>query len=311
MTPVQTPLDSMAPKAEQEPGGNRTLRVLRTRAEVRTAIAAARAEALAGGGRPLRVALVPTMGYLHEGHLSLIDRARAVADLVVVSLFVNPLQFGPGEDLDRYPRDEARDVALAAGRGVDILFAPAAAELYPHGDPVVQVVPLRLADRLCGAYRPGHFQGVLTVVTKLFQIVQPDLAIFGQKDLQQVVLIRKMVEDLDIPVEIEMAPIVREEDGLALSSRNVYLSPEERTRALSLSRGLAAAEAAFRAGERRAEVLRELVRRELAAAEVVPQYIELVGTTDLEPLDLAEPGAALAVAAFVGRTRLIDNTILR
>jgi pantoate--beta-alanine ligase len=251
------------------------------------------------------------MGYLHEGHLALLDRARAEADYVVLSIFVNPLQFGAGEDLERYPRDEQRDAALAAVRGVDLLFLPEVAEIYPAGEPAVQVVPLRLADRLCGAHRPGHFQGVLTVVLKLFQIVGPDLAIFGQKDLQQGALIGRMVEDLDLPVEIELAPIVREMDGLALSSRNVYLSPEERERALSLSRGLNAAAAAFRAGERASEPLREEVRRALSAAGARVEYVELVDLATLEPLESAQPGAALAVAAFVGRTRLIDNVILR
>lgn len=309
MTGISGSREESRPEAEdrREDG----LRVFRTKASLRAAVEEARREVLERGGRPLRVALVPTMGYLHEGHLSLVDRAREAADLVVLSIFVNPLQFGPGEDIDRYPRDEERDLALAASRGVDLVFAPDAHELYPEGDPVVQVVPLRLADRLCGEYRPGHFQGVLTVVAKLFNIVGPDLAVFGQKDLQQGILIRRMAADLDFPIEIELVPIVREEDGLALSSRNVYLSAEERERALSLYRGLRAAEAAFHDGERDGERLREIVRRELADAGVVPQYIELVGTNDLEPLERAEPGAALAVAAFLGRTRLIDNVILR
>lgn len=287
------------------------MRLVRTRAEVREAVAAARAQLTPRDGQAARIAFVPTMGYLHEGHLALVDRAREVADYVVLSIFVNPLQFGAGEDLERYPRDAERDAALAAVRGVDLLFLPEVAEIYPRGQPAVQVVPLRLADRLCGATRPGHFQGVLTVVAKLFQIVSPDLAIFGQKDLQQAVLIRHMVEDLDIPVEIEMAPIVREQDGLALSSRNVYLSPEERTQALSLHRGLTAAAAAFRAGEQDGEVLRGEVRRALAASGVAAEYVELVDAATLEPLEVAVPGAALAVAARVGRTRLIDNVILR
>jgi pantoate--beta-alanine ligase len=287
------------------------MRLVRTRAEVREAIAEARAGVSPETGEPVRIAFVPTMGYLHEGHLELVDRARESADFVVLSIFVNPLQFGPGEDLERYPRDEARDAALAAIRGVDLLFVPDLEELYPAGEPAVQVVPLRGVDRLCGAQRPGHFQGVLTVVAKLFQIVAPDLAVFGQKDLQQVTLIRRMVQDLDMPVEIEMAPIVREADGLALSSRNVYLSPDERVRALSLQRGLTAAATAFGGGERAGEMLREEVRRALSAAGVRAEYIELVDTATLDPLADAMPGAALAVAAFVGRTRLIDNVILR
>ncbi|HEX8359618.1 MAG TPA: pantoate--beta-alanine ligase, partial [Longimicrobium sp.] len=214
----------------------------RTRAEVRGAVREARA-----AGRT--VALVPTMGYLHEGHLSLLDEARARADVVMMSIFVNPLQFGPAEDLDRYPRDLERDLELAATRGTDLVFAPGAAEMYPHGEPAVQVVPGPLAERLCGAARPGHFQGVLTVVAKLFGIFQPDVAVFGQKDFQQAALIRRMVDDLDIPVRVEVAPIVRERDGLAMSSRNVYLSGPERESALALSRGLGRARALYGAGE--------------------------------------------------------------
>lgn len=266
--------------------------------------------ALGGGGG--RVALVPTMGYLHEGHLSLIDRARERADCVVVSIFVNPLQFGPREDLARYPRDLERDVALAASRGAELVFAPDDGEMYPHGEPVVQVVPMRMADQLCGAFRPGHFQGVLTVVAKLFNMVHPDVAVFGQKDYQQAMLIRRMVADLDLPIEIDVAPIVREADGLAMSSRNVYLDPAERARALSLYRGLSRAGAAFEAGERDGARLRALAREMLEAEPGVrPQYVELVHPTALEPLRVAEAGSVLAVAAFVGETRLIDNLILR
>jgi pantoate--beta-alanine ligase len=287
------------------------MRVVRTRAEVREAIAEARASGGPETGKPVRVAFVPTMGYLHEGHLSLVDRAREAADLVVLSIFVNPLQFGVGEDLDRYPRDVARDTALAAVQGVDLLFVPEVEEIYPMGEPAVQVVPIHLADRLCGARRPGHFQGMLTVVAKLFQIVQPDIAIFGQKDLQQGILIQRMVQDLDMPIEIELAPIVRESDGLALSSRNIYLDPEQRDRALSISRGLEAASAAFRAGESDGARLKEVVRQALAAAGVEKEYIELVELERLESLDTAGPGSALAVAAKIGATRLIDNVILR
>jgi len=260
------------------------------------------------------VVLVPTMGALHAGHMELIRRAKRIPGnvTVVVSIFVNPLQFGPGEDLDRYPRDLDRDVALAAARGVDLVFAPDATEVYPGGDPAVQIVPLRLADRLCGAFRPGHFQGVLTIVAKLFLIVGPDVAIFGQKDYQQAVLVRRMVEDLDLPVRIEVAPIVREPDGLAMSSRNVYLDPEERERARAIPRGLDLAVRAFRAGETDPRRLVEIVRDELAAVPGIrPQYVELVHPDSLEPVDVANPGAVLAVAAFVGGTRLIDNVILR
>ncbi|HET9982217.1 MAG TPA: pantoate--beta-alanine ligase [Longimicrobiales bacterium] len=272
------------------------------------AVRAAVAEARRGGAR---VALVPTMGYLHEGHLSLVDEARRRGDLVVMSIFVNPLQFGVGEDLDRYPRDLERDAALAADRGVDVLFVPARDEMYPAGEPVVRVVPGRLADRLDGAARPGHFEGVLTVVAKLLNIVQPDLAIFGQKDFQQSVLVRRMVADLDVPVEIVVAPIVREPDGLALSSRNVYLGAAERASARALSRALGAAEAAARAGERDAARLLAAMRAVLDAEPGVrPQYVELVDPETLEPVATAVAGTVAAVAAFVGPTRLIDNLVL-
>src|SRR5690606_24642552 len=226
--------------------------VVRTKAEVRRAVAAM---------RPRRIALVPTMGYLHEGHLSLVDRARERADYVAMSVFVNPLQFGVGEDLDRYPRDLERDAALARERGVDLLFAPSPEEMYPAGEPRGRLVPGPLADRLCGASRPGHCEGVLTVVGKLFHLVSPDVAIFGQKDYQQALLIRRMVRDLDFPVEIDVAPIVREADGLAMSSRNVYLNDEERARALAISAGLARALEAYRGGERAGARLLDAPRR--------------------------------------------------
>lgn len=279
------------------------LRVIRTRQEVRESVAVARA-----AGQ--RVALVPTMGYLHEGHLSLIDRAREHADCVAVSVFVNPLQFGPGEDLDRYPRDLERDVALAASRGVDLLFAPSTAEMYPRGEPWITVVPERGADRLCGASRPGHFRGVLTVVAKLFGIFTPDLALFGQKDLQQAALIRRMVEELEIPLRIEIAPTAREEGGLAMSSRNSYLSAEERERALALFGSLRRAQALFSAGESDAEVLRAAMRRTLEAGGVEAEYAEVVDPDTLDPLARARPGAVCMVAGRVGSTRLIDNHIL-
>ncbi|MGI9180032.1 MAG: pantoate--beta-alanine ligase [Longimicrobiaceae bacterium] len=279
------------------------MRVIRTRQEVRESVAVARA-----AGQ--RVALVPTMGYLHEGHLSLIDRAREHADCVAVSVFVNPLQFGPGEDLDRYPRDLERDVALAASRGVDLLFAPSTAEMYPRGEPWITVVPERGADRLCGASRPGHFRGVLTVVAKLFGIFTPDLALFGQKDLQQAALIRRMVEELEIPLRIEIAPTAREEGGLAMSSRNSYLSAEERERALALFGSLRRAQALFSAGESDAEVLRAAMRRTLEAGGVEAEYAEVVDPDTLDPLARARPGAVCMVAGRVGSTRLIDNHIL-
>ncbi|HWV57446.1 MAG TPA: pantoate--beta-alanine ligase [Longimicrobiales bacterium] len=258
-----------------------------------------------------RLALVPTMGYLHEGHLSLVDRARARADVVVLSVFVNPLQFGPGEDLERYPRDLARDAELALSRGVDLLFAPGTEEFYPRGAPDIRVTAGPLADRLCGHYRPGHFDGVLTVVAKLFNVVRPDVAVFGQKDFQQAVLIRRMAEDLDFGIEIDVAPIVREEDGLAMSSRNTYLSPSERKSATALYRGLSKARDVFLTGERDGArlcgIVADMVGREPDARV---QYVELVDPHSLDRLDVAVPGSVLAVAAFVGTTRLIDNIVL-
>ncbi|HEX5725167.1 MAG TPA: pantoate--beta-alanine ligase [Longimicrobiaceae bacterium] len=281
------------------------VRVVETRAEVRRAVRQARA---AGKG----IGLVPTMGYLHEGHLSLVDRAREDAGWVAMSIFVNPLQFGPGEDLDRYPRDLERDLALAASRGVDLVFVPSAAEMYPDGEPGVAVVPdERLAGRLCGASRPGHFRGVLTVVCKLFGIFAPDVAVFGQKDYQQATLIRRMAEDLDLGVRVEVAPIVREPDGLAMSSRNVYLSREERERALALPRALEGARARVAAGEADAELLRAALWNALSVPGVEPEYAEVVDPRTLEPVRRAAPGVVCAVAARVGRTRLIDNAILQ
>jgi pantoate--beta-alanine ligase len=280
------------------------MKLVRTRAEVRAATAAARE-------RGHRVGLVPTMGYLHEGHLSLVDRARERAGCVAMSIFVNPLQFGPAEDLDRYPRDLERDLALAEGRGVDLVFAPSAAEMYPGGEPLVSVVAdPSLENRLCGAARPGHFRGVLTVVAKLFGIFTPDLAVFGQKDLQQALLIRRMAADLDMPVELDVAPIVREADGLALSSRNVYLSPEERARALSLHRAVEATRSLFASGETDGSALRDAAWSALAVPGVEVEYAEVVDPATLAPVERALPGAVCAVAARVGKTRLIDNGIL-
>ncbi|MGE5927186.1 MAG: pantoate--beta-alanine ligase [Gemmatimonadota bacterium] len=257
-----------------------------------------------------RVALVPTMGSLHEGHLSLVDVARAEADAVVMSVFVNPLQFGPDEDLARYPRNLARDRALARARGVDLLFVPDAATMYPAGGEV-RVQAGATASRWEGAVRPGHFDGVLTVVAKLFHLAEPETAIFGQKDIQQVVLVRRMVEDLNWPLRVIVAPIARDPDGLALSSRNVYLSPEQRTEALALSRSLAGAAAAFDAGERGADALAAVVRRELeAGGTIAVDYIAVVEPERLTPVVEALPGTIVAIAARVGSTRLIDNVIL-
>ena len=257
-----------------------------------------------------RVALVPTMGYLHEGHLTLVDAARAEADAVAISIFVNPLQFGPTEDLARYPRNLARDRALAKERGVDLLFVPEVEAMYPGGAEV-RVAAGEMAARWEGAVRPGHFDGVLTVVAKLFHLVEPDIAVFGQKDIQQLALVRRMVEDLNWPLRIVAVPIARDPDGLALSSRNVYLSPEQRAAALALARSLAAAAAAFREGERRAERLEGAVRRELqAGGGIVVDYIAVVEPDRLMPVPEVAPGTIVAIAARVGSTRLIDNVIL-
>jgi pantoate--beta-alanine ligase len=256
-----------------------------------------------------RVGLVPTMGFLHEGHLSLIRRARSECEVLVVSLFVNPRQFGEGEDLDAYPRDEERDARLAEECGADILFAPALDEVYPDGfSTTVEIAGL--TDVLCGSSRPGHFAGVTTVVTKLFNMVRPDVAYFGQKDAQQALVMRKLVRDLDMPVRIAVCPTVREPDGLALSSRNAYLSAEERERALSLNRALRAAEAAVAEGRTDADDVLAAAREQLQQAGIEPEYLELRSAKDLAPVERVNGSTLLAVAAQVGRARLIDNTIL-
>jgi pantoate--beta-alanine ligase len=281
------------------------MKTLRTVTELRGALEPARR-----AGRS--IGLVPTMGYFHDGHLSLMQRARADCDLVVVSLFVNPAQFGPGEDLDAYPRDEARDLELAAAEAVDYLFAPDREEVYPRGF-CTRVEVGGLTEVLCGhAERrgPGHFAGVTTVVTKLLNMAQPEVAYFGQKDAQQALVIRRLVRDLDIPVRIEVGPTVRDDDGLALSSRNAYLSEDERERALALSRALTAAEGKVAAGELDAAEVLAAARRELDAAGVEPEYLELRSTHDLAPARRVNGSTLLAVAARVGRARLIDNTIL-
>jgi pantoate--beta-alanine ligase len=258
-----------------------------------------------------RIALVPTMGFLHAGHLALCDQARRHADFVVLSVFVNPLQFGGGEDLDQYPRDLARDAQAAMDHGVNLLFAPTVAAMYPDGGTSIKVTAPALDERLCGRYRPGHFTGVLTVVAKLFNLVAPAVAVFGQKDLQQAALIRAMVRDLDFGLELQVAPIVREADGLALSSRNVYLQPEERAAAVALYRSLQAAQAAYTAGETAPAMLIGAARAILEGESGVSvQYVELVDPETLEPPLQARRGHAVAVAAHVGATRLIDNHLL-
>jgi pantoate--beta-alanine ligase len=276
------------------------VKVIRTIAELRAE--------LANAPRPL--GLVPTMGYFHEGHLSLMRAARTESETVVVSLFVNPAQFGPNEDLDSYPRDEERDLELAETEGADVVFAPSVEEIYPDGFASAVRVG-RLTETLDGIARPGHFDGVTTVVTKLFNIVQPDVAYFGQKDAQQALVIRKLVTDLNMPVRIEVCPTVREPDGLAMSSRNAYLSDEERQRALGLSRALRAAEQAVEHGQVDAAAVLAAARRELDEAGIEPEYLELRSATDLTPAERVNGSTLLAVAARVGRARLIDNTMLK
>ena len=276
---------------------------VRTVAEVRAALAEHRR---AGA----TIALVPTMGALHEGHLSLIRHARATADVVVVSLFVNPAQFNEAADLAAYPRDEARDATLAAAAGADVLFAPAGDTVYPPGF-ATTVRVAGVTEKLEGAHRGvEHFDGVATVVLKLLNMVGPDVAVFGQKDAQQAVVIRRLVRDLDVPVRIDVAPTVREPDGLALSSRNVHLHNGQRDRARALSLGLDAARARLAAGERDAETLRTAAAEAMRAHGVEPEYVAVVAPDDLAPLQRVDDGALLAVAAHVGTTRLIDNTLL-
>ena len=274
-----------------------------------TAIAALRALLATERSAGRRIGLVPTMGSLHAGHLSLVDAARRESDTVVMSLFVNPLQFGPGEDFDRYPRDLERDRVLAAERGVDLLFAPTVDEIYGTGADL-RLSGGEVAARWEGAVRPGHFDGVLTVVAKLFNIVGPDVVCFGQKDIQQATLIRRMIREFNFPIHLLLAPIVREADGLAMSSRNVYLSPAERDAALALSRALRAAEARWRSGESDANALRQVVGQVLAAVPgVVADYIAIVEPDALAPVPRVTRGTIVALAARVGRTRLIDNVI--
>ena len=254
-----------------------------------------------------RIGFVPTMGYLHEGHLALVDEARRRANVVLMSIFVNPLQFGPSEDLVRYPRDLPRDRALASARGVDALFVPTLAAMYPRGSEV-RVIPGAAAERWEGAARPGHFTGVLTVVAKLFHLVEPDIACFGRKDVQQLTLVSQMVRDLDWPVEIVPVPTVREPDGLALSSRNAYLTPSDRGRATVLSRALGRAHQAWCEGETRAPAIEERMLQELRTEpQVVVEYIAIVEPDTLAPVATVDPKTVVAIAARVGGTRLIDN----
>jgi len=256
------------------------------------------------------IGLVPTMGFLHEGHLSLIRLADELADAVVVSIFVNPTQFGPSEDYERYPRDLKRDARLAEGAGCDVLFVPEVADMYPGGHATVVHIE-GLSERLCGAQRPGHFDGVCTVVAKLMNIVEPELAVFGQKDGQQAVIIERMVDDLNMDVSIVLGSTVREPDGLAMSSRNTYLSPEERLDALSIDESLSEARERYEAGETDAASAVERIRASIEARPSANvEYVSAVDRRTLEDVRVLGPGTMIAVAARVGETRLIDNVVL-
>ena len=283
------------------------MRVVHTKAELREVLAEPRRE-----GK--RIGLVPTMGYFHGGHLSLMRAARQDCDVVVVSLFVNPTQFGPGEDLDAYPRDADRDAELAALEGVDLLWMPEAGEMYPEGFATTVEVGNALTGVLEGdpEHRgPSHFRGVTTVVAKLFNAVQPDIAYFGRKDAQQALVIERMTLDLDFPIEIAVLPTVREEDGLALSSRNAYLTGEQREQATAISRALRAAERAAQEGETSTDALVEAARDELRRAGIEPEYVEARAAEDLSPVaELNGRPVLVAVAARVGRARLIDNVLI-
>lgn len=259
----------------------------------------------------LNIGLAPTMGYLHQGHLSLVRRARSECDRVVMSIFVNPLQFGPREDFAAYPRDPERDLALARDEGADYVFAPGKEDMYPEGFNTQVVVEGTLTGKMCSLSRPGHFRGVTTVVMKLFQIVQPDRAYFGQKDAQQALVIRRMAADLNLPLEIVTCPIVRETDGLALSSRNVYLSFEERQAALALPRSLEAGRDLILKGERRVERVRDEIMERLAAERAIKvDYVEVCDGQTLADLTELRGPVLLAAAVYVGQTRLIDNIYL-
>ena len=260
--------------------------------------------------RGWRIGLVPTMGYLHAGHLSLVAEARRRADVCVASIFVNPLQFGANEDLANYPRDLDRDRAALAAAGVEVLYRPSADSMYPRGFQL-EVAVTKVSAGLCGRTRPGHFGGVTTVVAKLFNAVKPHVAVFGEKDFQQLAVIRRMAADLDLGIEIVGMPIVREADGLAMSSRNAYLSPEERAAARCLSRALAAGRDAAKRGTAETAAVLEPVRNVLSAEPLARvDYAEVVDADTIEPLDVLNRPALLALAVFIGRTRLIDNTVL-
>jgi len=280
------------------------MKILKAAAEMRAASRRTRR-----GGK--RLGFVPTMGALHQGHLSLVQAAKAQSDVAAVSIFVNPTQFGPQEDFAKYPRTFERDCALLEKEGVEFVFAPSVDEMYPNGA-VTYVIVERLSEKLCGRSRPGHFRGVTTVVSKLFHIVEPDWAFFGQKDAAQVAIIRRMVRDLDMPVEIVVCPIVRQPDGLAMSSRNTYLDPQQRKSALVLYRSLMRVEEVFRSGERNSAKLisagKEVIAQEASARL---DYLEVVDPDNLDFMPVISADALVAMAAFVGTTRLIDNVVLK
>ncbi len=280
------------------------MQILRTAGEMRNASRAAQR------GQQ-RLGFVPTMGALHEGHLSLVRAARKHCESVIASIFVNPTQFGPNEDFGKYPRTFERDCELLRNEGVAVVFAPPVEEIYPP-DAATWVTVDGLSDRLCGRSRPGHFRGVTTVVNKLFNIVEPDQAFFGQKDAAQVAILKRMVQDLRLPVEIVVCPIVREPDGLAMSSRNAYLSPGERTSALILSRTLQDMERRFRDGETNVSALIAMAKKTFASEPNVRlDYLEIVDPDTLQTLGVLDRPALVAIAAFAGSTRLIDNLIVR
>lgn len=277
--------------------------ITRTIPETRAAIVRARAS-----GK--RIGFVPTMGYLHEGHLQLIDIAKQHSDFVVVSIFVNPTQFGPQEDFAAYPRDFERDRKLCEARGADLIFAPEVSEMYPERSLITFHIE-KLADRLCGARRLGHFNGVVLVVSKLFNIVQPDVAVFGQKDAQQLIIIKRLVQDLNFPVKIIAAPTVRESDGLAMSSRNVYLSPEQRAQSTVLYKALQKAKALIESGERDTQkIIAEMQKLIATASEAKIDYIEIVNVRDLQPIERLDGQILIALAVYFGKARLIDNIVL-
>lgn len=257
-----------------------------------------------------RIGFVPTMGYLHEGHLSLLDKARKDTDVVVVSIYVNPTQFGPREDFKKYPRDLKRDLKLCSSAGVDIVFIPDDTQMYPGGY-ITYVEPERLTYKLCGASRPGHFRGVATIVTKLFNIIQPDIAYFGQKDVQQAIIIQRMVRDLNFPIKIKVMPIIREKDGLAMSSRNTYLNSSERKEATVLYKALCKAEELISSGEKKSKKIKAAMRDIIEEAKDARiDYISMVDLENLEDVEEVCGKVLIALAVWIGKTRLIDNIIV-